>query len=77
MACLPEEIQASTQTRSICVQLVPHSDLDPDGVLFEQWAGRNSLSYQNNLWVTSEGTVMGASDKEDSAIWSSLECVMP
>lgn len=73
VACLPEEIEASRATGTVCIQYVPHTDNDPEGVLFENWSDRRKLDYNEHRW-TYETVTVGWSEAENSPIWNTLEC---
>lgn len=75
-ACTAEEIRVSTITREVCKKFVPHADYDPDGVLFEQWAGSRDLAYGGDgTWSDlSTGKRIGFALAEDSDIWNSRRC---
>lgn len=64
-----------------CMPLVPHSDYDPDGALFERWADdATNLDYQPQpggygAWVNEYGHTMGYADAEDAAIYADPSCL--
>jgi hypothetical protein len=57
-----------------CEEYAPHSDLDPEGVLFEKWQGTRQLDYGNHQWSDGK-TIVGWSLAEDGAIVSSEACL--
>lgn len=66
---------------TLCMPLVPHSDYDPDGALFERWADdATDLDYQPQpggygVWVNEYGHTMGYADAEDAAIYADPSCL--
>lgn len=63
------------QNGSGCIMLVPHTDQDPEGIIFERFSEKRGIAYGNHVWGIENGEVLGFSAAEDAAIWNKPECV--
>lgn len=74
-ACKANEIRASIATRTVCVEIVPHGDFDPEGVKFEEWQKGRELAYGGGVWSEVDtDVIIGYANAEDDAIWPTEEC---